>query len=32
MRLFIGSVEGESLVIVAIDRDAADRVRGAFLR
>jgi len=30
--LFIGGVKGESLVLFGIDRDSADRIRGAFLR
>jgi len=32
VRLFIGGVKGESLVLFGIDRDTADRIRGAFLR
>jgi hypothetical protein len=32
VRLFVGGVKGESLVVVGIDRDTADRVRGVYLR
>lgn len=32
VRLFIGGVKGESLVLFGIDRDSADRIQGAFLR